>query len=517
MDNSKPDRTINELITEKLKDSLNAVLARVKQEISASIEQVANIDVTLSEDDIALFMPVQADALPVVAPTVSGTDVTDLLNAVRAVEAGRSQVEVLTPLLENASKFADRVAIFILKQDLAIGWKAIGFTGKSRFSDADISSTKISLAEDNVISKAKNGPCVYCGDVENLPGNAVFTSKLGSPGIVAAVPLVTKNKITAVLYADNGLAGGKLEIEKLEILVRVAGMAVDLVNVRPKEVLEVFLVNETGADSGDYEAQSEIAGQEFDSSEPEDADDTGEFAEAEEPVENVEDVPEKADEINAEETISYQAEEAQEAENDEPYEVEEVTEDEDVESYEAEDVTEVEIEPEELEEISETDEEPQEIEMEPVYEMEGEEISMEETAEIEIEPSEETDEFAVVQSEPVFEMESPTEVTAEETTEIPVAGIHDQPKDENTEAKRFARLLVSEILLYNEKKLPAAVKGKKVYSVLKDDIDRSFRMYQERITPEVAKQHDFFYKELVKTLAGGDASALAGYPFEGEG
>jgi hypothetical protein len=76
------------------------------------------------------------------------------------------------------------------------------------------------------------------------------------------------------------------------------------------------------------------------------------------------------------------------------------------------------------------------------------------------------------------------------------------------EARRFARLLVSEIKLYNESKVDQGRKNRDLYERLKDDIDRSRQMYDERISEDVRKASNYFYDELVRILADGNADAL---------
>ena len=76
------------------------------------------------------------------------------------------------------------------------------------------------------------------------------------------------------------------------------------------------------------------------------------------------------------------------------------------------------------------------------------------------------------------------------------------------EARRFARLLVSEIKLYNESKVDAGRKNRDLYERLKDDIDRSRQMYDERIAEDVRKSSNYFYDELVRILADGNADSL---------
>jgi hypothetical protein len=76
------------------------------------------------------------------------------------------------------------------------------------------------------------------------------------------------------------------------------------------------------------------------------------------------------------------------------------------------------------------------------------------------------------------------------------------------EARRFARLLVSEIKLYNESKVEQGRKNNDLYERLKEDIDRSRQMYDERISDDVRKVSNYFYDELVRILADGKSDAL---------
>ena len=76
------------------------------------------------------------------------------------------------------------------------------------------------------------------------------------------------------------------------------------------------------------------------------------------------------------------------------------------------------------------------------------------------------------------------------------------------DAKRFARLVVSEIKLYNEAKVTEGRRTKDIYERLKEDIERGRQMYQDRVVPHVRETTDYFHDELVRILAGGDATAL---------
>jgi hypothetical protein len=86
----------------------------------------------------------------------------------------------------------------------------------------------------------------------------------------------------------------------------------------------------------------------------------------------------------------------------------------------------------------------------------------------------------------------------------PVAS--DDPLHE--EARRLARLLVSEIKLYNEEQVEEGRRKRDLYERLREDIDRSRQMYEERVEARILKSTDYFYQELVRILASGDPKAL---------
>lgn len=79
---------------------------------------------------------------------------------------------------------------------------------------------------------------------------------------------------------------------------------------------------------------------------------------------------------------------------------------------------------------------------------------------------------------------------------------------QHEDARRLARLLISEIKLYNEDKVVLGRKARDIYQRLREDIERSRRVYAERVSPEVRSSTDYFLQELVACLAEGDESLL---------
>src|SRR5262245_39196575 len=82
-------------------------------------------------------------------------------------------------------------------------------------------------------------------------------------------------------------------------------------------------------------------------------------------------------------------------------------------------------------------------------------------------------------------------------------------RDEATSAaRRYAKLLVSEIKLYHE---PAVVTGRRERDLtarLGGEIARARVLYEQRVPADVPQRARIFHDELVRTLADGDASLL---------
>jgi hypothetical protein len=80
-------------------------------------------------------------------------------------------------------------------------------------------------------------------------------------------------------------------------------------------------------------------------------------------------------------------------------------------------------------------------------------------------------------------------------------------------AKRFAKLLVEEIKLYNQSKVDEGRRQKDLYDRLKPDIEKSRATYDKRYAESAVASADYFTQELVRILADNDVSLMgAGFP-----
>lgn len=112
--------------------------------------------------------------------------------------------------------------------------------------------------------------------------------------------------------------------------------------------------------------------------------------------------------------------------------------------------------------------------------------------------------------EPVVEAPPPPPPPAE-AAPAPAAPVI-APGDEeiHKKAKRFAKLLVDEIKLYNKDKVAKGKEQKDLYERLKDDIDKSRATYDKRYGSTPAAGADYFNKEVIRILADNNPELMGG-------
>ncbi|PYX35905.1 MAG: hypothetical protein DMG75_12410 [Acidobacteria bacterium] len=70
-----------------------------------------------------------------------GASFNDLLTAISGVHAGTTQREILRALLEGATRYCRRAALFVVKAGAATGWQARGFADSDSIKDFSLDVT----------------------------------------------------------------------------------------------------------------------------------------------------------------------------------------------------------------------------------------------------------------------------------------------------------------------------------------------------------------------------------------
>jgi hypothetical protein len=369
-----------------LQDELLKKLDRLQERMSTYEERI-------DEDRILAF----ASEAMSLARGASGS--SDALRKVRAslarIDHGTSLTEVLTILLEELSQFAPRVALFILKGGSCIGWNGRGFDTGPGFSNEAIKKISVPASADTLFSAAINSRTAFVGESNRHRDNVQLLSRIGNvlPSTVFAAPLILRDKVTAVIYADSGDGADRLkDADALEILTVYAA-----------KLLDALSAQKTAPRTGEHMTPQPAAPT---------------------PIRARESVVAAADEDESSGTVMFSTKEMN------------------LSSY----------------------------------------------------------------GQPVARQQ-------ERPRPVPSPGANLDAFDPETrkkheEAQRFARLLVSEIKLYNEAKVKQGQKSRDLYDLLRDDIERSRQLYRERVAENIRVSTNYFNDELVRILADGDEGAM---------
>jgi hypothetical protein len=153
----------------------------------------------------------------------------NLLKAISAIHAGATQREILRALLDNTVRYSGRAALFVIKAGAANGWQGRGF---SKDDDDPIKDLALDISS-GVAERAMQSRMAFAGKSSEM--DPQFVSRLGGPkdDSVMVMPLVLKEKVAALVYADAGSEpGGKMDAAALELLVVAASAWLEVASLR---------------------------------------------------------------------------------------------------------------------------------------------------------------------------------------------------------------------------------------------------------------------------------------------
>jgi len=161
-------------------------------------------------------------AAPAPAPESSAGS---LVQAVASVHAGTTQKEILRALLDAGSAYGSRVALFVIKAGAAHGWQGRGFSDDNAIKDfsLDMGGGPAAHAYQNRIVTPAN-----IAEMDRR-----FVEQFGAPENeqLLVLPLVLKDKVAALLYADGG-ANARLDATSLELLVMATSAWLEVTSLR---------------------------------------------------------------------------------------------------------------------------------------------------------------------------------------------------------------------------------------------------------------------------------------------
>lgn len=150
----------------------------------------------------------------------------DLLRGVAAIHAGSTQKEILRALLDCVAQHSGRTALFVIKGGTSSGWQGRGFEDNEAVKDFALDTSR-GLPERVLHEKAP-----FSGQVLDMDPR--FIDQIGSPAEdqIVMLPLLLKDKVAALLYADGGLELNRLDTASIELLVVSTSAWLELTSMR---------------------------------------------------------------------------------------------------------------------------------------------------------------------------------------------------------------------------------------------------------------------------------------------
>ena len=465
--------------------SFNEEFRTLQKNLSASISSINQIEQRLGSipgADSPLVEAVLAEALAEVSQQDArrrDEEKSFLAHFAHDLRHKETQEEILNSLLDGAHRYAPRLVLFVTRGSQFVGWSSRGFSEKTT---QQVSEYVLPLSESHLLRSALEADgLTTANDVFEEKALAQFLPE-GMEGPWHAFPLKAIQRPVAVLLA-SAAAGTACNLEALCVLMDLTGLCVE--NMALKLLCELKMASP----SVQRETPDEAAG----------------GAGREPLADTSEDVSER---------IVPEAPSIDEAEMPAPFEpVMEAT---------PKAVPAVEL--------------PDEIHTAPIERQAGilEPAGPDQAEAAAVEPTQASDAAeaapalaatveetvsAVVEApipEAVAqEMPSPAEEKPEPVRAAVLREVQPLTEEEkiHAEAKRFARLLASEIKLYNEQRVEEGRANRDIYVRLKRDIDRSRDLYEKRVSPLVSRKVDYFHDELIRVLGDNDPSVLGSdYP-----
>jgi hypothetical protein len=149
-----------------------------------------------------------------------GSSPTELLSAgATAIQEASSQAEILRQLLEAGARFAARVALFVVKGGSITGWEAMGFENNDALKNISLNGAN------EPVAGAIQGRIPVFATAADFDTAFLTSAGTPAPGKCLLLPLVVKDKVAALIYADGGTdAESALDPSALSVLTRFAAV-----------------------------------------------------------------------------------------------------------------------------------------------------------------------------------------------------------------------------------------------------------------------------------------------------
>lgn len=458
-------------------------LQTIQTGLTAAGARVAQLLAAILEVEVPAAAEILADAIAETAQEGARGRAGEMLGLAHFAHDMRlkeTQEEILHSLLDRAHRYAPRLVLFVVRGNQFIGWSSRGFAVETAQS---LSSCAFAITESPLLSSALDADGLTTANdlLQEETLSHLVSGAMESP--LHAFPMKAIGRPVAILLASP-TGGRNCDLESLCILMDITGLCVENLALKilqeakrakppatgpstRQEVEEPVVKPATSA----IESVSECVAAEA----PPVAETKVLISDSPPLVEAPEAAPEPEPGV-----------ESRPADTDAP----------------TESIGQVQEAPQNLDAAESTEARESTAAAEPEREESGGTLPADEPEGALAEATNE-------------EVVAPAPETPEPVRPAPLREVQPLSDEErlHAEAKRFARLLASEIKLYNEQRVLEGRANRDIYVRLKRDIDRSRDMYEKRISPLVSRKVDYFHDEIIRVLGDNDPATLGSdYP-----
>jgi hypothetical protein len=228
---------LKESLTQEIAATLAGVVSAAEEKAAAAEEHAEALEAQAQtasarlqeaekraqEAEAALAEAQAKPAAPAYAP---GAAPTDLLNAaVATIADASSQADILKATLDGIGQFAARSALYVVKGGQLTGWQSRGFANEGAIKGSQLS------ASSGLAGRAMNDREPVSAAAAEFSQEFVNTHGNPADGNATVLPLVVRDKVSAVVYVDAG-AEGRADMSAVRVLVRTAAMWLEILSLR---------------------------------------------------------------------------------------------------------------------------------------------------------------------------------------------------------------------------------------------------------------------------------------------
>jgi hypothetical protein len=169
------------------------------------------------------------------AASSAGAQVAETLAASsRRIRSKESVTDIAIELVETAGQFCGRCALFIQKGSAILGFRAHGFSDPKVATALQQLEIPVASASGVAHAIGTRGVVVTGGSGAELSAEISELFGLKPDDRAHLVPVVLRDRVLALLYADSGGSGAAVQTAALEVLTTITEAWLEAVGTRKK-------------------------------------------------------------------------------------------------------------------------------------------------------------------------------------------------------------------------------------------------------------------------------------------